>query len=280
MNFGSKMIIASCPLRVSFLGGSTDLEDFIEEYGYGEVINFPINLYTYVSINKRYDGKFLIQYAKTESVKKVSDIKNELVRVVLEHFKVKTPMTVALNADIPSYGSGLASTSIFKGIEMDDYEICDLALLLERKFNPLVGRQDPMGCGLKGFKHLYFNLNGGVSINPIVSDYFKKHELFLIPISKNGRSSTDVLKSLNMSGRKSILKIVQSGFKHLNKNKFNDLEKSLKKYKNVYYKLCGAGGGGYMLIIKKNKNSLDILQKNSYITINIDSRGIKSWELD
>ena len=45
MSFGNKMIVASCPLRVSFLGGSTDLEDFIEEYGYGEVINFPINLY-------------------------------------------------------------------------------------------------------------------------------------------------------------------------------------------------------------------------------------------
>ena len=97
----NKMIIASCPLRVSFLGGSTDLEDFIEEYGRGEVINFPINLYTYVSINKRYDGKFLIQYSKIESVDNISDIQNELVRVVLEHFNVKTPITVALNADIP-----------------------------------------------------------------------------------------------------------------------------------------------------------------------------------
>ena len=59
-----------------------------------------------------------------------------------------------------------------------------------------------------------------------------------------------------------------------------DLEKSLKKQKNVYYKLCGAGGGGYMLIIKENKKSLDLLQKNSYININIDNRGIKSWELN
>ena len=75
MNSGkNKMIIASCPLWVSLLGGSTDLEDFISEYGYGQVINFPVNLYTYVSINKRYDGRFLIQYSKTESVTKISDI--------------------------------------------------------------------------------------------------------------------------------------------------------------------------------------------------------------
>jgi D-glycero-alpha-D-manno-heptose-7-phosphate kinase len=76
MNSGNnKMIIASCPLRVSLLGGSTDLEDFITHNGYGQVISFPINLYTYVSINKRYDGKFLIQYSKTENVNKVSELK-------------------------------------------------------------------------------------------------------------------------------------------------------------------------------------------------------------
>ena len=72
------MLIASCPLRASLLGGSTDLEDFIEQYGYGEVINFPVNLYTYVSINKRYDGKFLIQYSKTESVDNILDINKVL----------------------------------------------------------------------------------------------------------------------------------------------------------------------------------------------------------
>ena len=36
------MIIASTPLRISLLGGSTDLEDFIEFNGDGKVISFPI----------------------------------------------------------------------------------------------------------------------------------------------------------------------------------------------------------------------------------------------
>jgi D-glycero-alpha-D-manno-heptose-7-phosphate kinase len=230
MNSGNKMIIAACPLRVSFLGGSTDLEDFISEYGRGEVINFPINLYTYVSINKRYDGKFLIQYSKIESVDSISDIKNELVRVVLEHFDVNTPMTVALNADIPSHGSGLASSSsfiismikavsVFENIEMSDYDIVDLALNLERKFNPLVGRQDSMGCGLMGFKHLFFNSNEN-HIKPLSFKYFDKHNLFLVPISDNGRSSTNVLKSLDLKGRESILKIVKDGIDCLSKVNF------------------------------------------------------------
>ena len=313
------MLIASCPLRISLIGGSTDLEDFIEEYGHGEVINFPVNLYTYVSINKRYDGKFLIQYSKTEFVDNISDIKNELVRIVLEYFNIKTPTTVTLTADIPSHGSGLASSSsfiismikaisMFKGIDMDDHSICNLALSLERKFNPLVGRQDPMGCGLKGFKHLYFNSNDTNSVNLLNSKYFDEHDLFLIPISNNGRSSTDVLKSLDLKGRESILEMVGRGSKYLQKNKFDGfnqlildtweekkktsnlitnsnvvgMEYLIKKHKNLYYKLCGAGGGGYMLLIKerKNKNDLDLLQKHSYINIHMDNRGIKSWELD
>ena len=311
------MLIASCPLRISLVGGSTDLEDFIEEYGYGEVINFPVNLYTYVSINKRYDGKFLIQYSKTEFVDNISDIKNELVRIVLEYFNIKTPTTVTLTADIPSHGSGLASsssfiismikaTSMFKGIDMDDYSICNLALSLERKFNPLVGRQDPMGCGLKGFKHLYFNSDGTNSVNLLNPKYFDEHDLFLIPISNNGRSSTNVLKSLDLKGRESILEIVKRGGNCLERHNFDDfnqlildtweekkkisnlitnsnvedLEYLIKKNKNLYYKLCGAGGGGYMLVIKENKNDLDLLQKYPYINIHMDNRGIKSWELD
>ena len=314
------MLTASCPLRISFLGGSTDLEDFIKFYGRGEVISFPVNLYTYVSISKRYDGKFLIQYSKTESVDNISDIENELVRVVLDYFNVKIPITVTLTADIPSHGSGLASsssfiismikaTSMFMNIQLDDYEICNLALHLERKFNPLVGRQDPMGCGLKGFKRLYFNLDKEVFINPINSTYFDEHDFFLIPISKKGRSSTDVLRSLGVEARKPILDMVTDGANYLKDNNFKDFNKLIlnsweekkktstlisnsdvldienllrRYYDDLSFKLCGAGGGGYMLVIKekKDKNSLDVLDKYSYININIDNRGIKSWELD
>jgi len=322
MSFGkNKMVIASCPLRVSLLGGSTDLEDFIQSHGYGQVISFPVNLYTYVSINKRHDGRFLIQYAETESVLRVSDIKNELVRIVLEYFNITTPITVALNADIPSHGSGLASstsfmiamikaTSVFKGLELSDFEICNIALKLERIFNPLVGRQDPMGCGLKGFKSLHFSDKHSISSHPFGNKYFKLFDFYLLPVSKNGRSSTNILKSLKIEERKPLLDKVVKGTKYLKEGdyiKFSELiteswelkkktsphiasdnvrllEEKIKKIdKTVYYKLCGAGGGGYILLIKPkdvNITSLGILENNYYIDINIDNRGIKTWTLN
>ena len=89
----------------------------------------------------------------------------------------------------------IKATSIFKGIDLSDYDIYTLALSLERKFNPLVGRQDPLGCGLKGFKHIYFNSDKKIKITPFNNLFFSKFDLFLIPITKNGRKSTNILKN-------------------------------------------------------------------------------------
>ena len=46
------MIISKTPHRVSLLGGSTDLSDFIEKYKYGSVINMSINKYSYCIFNE------------------------------------------------------------------------------------------------------------------------------------------------------------------------------------------------------------------------------------
>ena len=46
------MYIASCPLRVSLFGGSTDNPYFVEKYGRGSVISFTSNLKTYVTISQ------------------------------------------------------------------------------------------------------------------------------------------------------------------------------------------------------------------------------------
>ena len=46
------MLVASCPLRISLFGGSSDNPYFVEKYGYGSVISFTCDLKTYVTISQ------------------------------------------------------------------------------------------------------------------------------------------------------------------------------------------------------------------------------------
>ena len=63
------MIISKCPLRVSLVGGSTDLQSFIDTYGKGSVINFPTNLSTYIFFSESNNDKYKITYSKIETLK-------------------------------------------------------------------------------------------------------------------------------------------------------------------------------------------------------------------
>ena len=51
-------------------------------------------------------------------------------------------------------------------------------------------------------------------------------------------------------------------------------EKIKKDPKLKYHKLCGAGGGGYFLIITEN-NNIDL----ETIKINIDNKGVIVWDV-
>ena len=112
------MVISKCPLRVSLCGGITDSPLFIKEYKIGKVINFTPNLYTYATFHKDVNGfnnytkKYIVSYSKFESCAQTKDIKNDVVRVVLDFFDVN-PLKVSLDADVFSFGSGLASSSSY-----------------------------------------------------------------------------------------------------------------------------------------------------------------------
>ena len=51
------MIISRTPLRVSLFGGGTDFADYYEnsKYGYGAVLSTAISMYSYMTVNKKFD---------------------------------------------------------------------------------------------------------------------------------------------------------------------------------------------------------------------------------
>lgn len=225
------MIIASCPLRISLVGGSTDHPYFIEKYGEGSVISFASNLRTYVSIHQDVFGmnsiehKYSINYSKKECVERVTDIKNELIRNCFEYLNVNE-INCSLTSDIYSVGSGLAASSsylmsLIKAIYamrnqfITEFEVCKIAEEIEKKFNPLVGQQDFYGS-IGGLKLIKFYKNNNPSIRFLDTSIFQKMDCYLLYTGLL-RNSTDILETIDIDKSLPLIKNV------------NDLEIAINK---------------------------------------------------
>jgi D-glycero-alpha-D-manno-heptose-7-phosphate kinase len=315
------MIIASCPLRVSLFGGSTDNPYFVEKFGYGSVISFTCDLKTYVTISQDKFGfnkdqhKYIINYSVREEVSTIQEIKNDVVRVVLEYFDMP-PVQVTLTSDAYSQGSGLASSSsyiislikaciLFLDIHMTDIEICKLAYELELKFNPYCGYQDPYGCGIGGFKKIEFIKGGIVKYDFLSTKLFQLYDMHLV-FTGVTRNSKSVLKDVtdNIDKAKPLLGTLDRSYNAIIQNDYgkflNYLNKSwiqtkktsstitenfsiqeIDTYLNendtvIAHKLCGAGNGGFFLVFSE-KDNLNISHQS--VRIDITSNGVSGIKI-
>ena len=64
------MIISKTPLRMSFVGGGSDLPVFYLKFG-GAVVSTAINKFVSVTVNQKFDEKIRISYSKTEEARLV-----------------------------------------------------------------------------------------------------------------------------------------------------------------------------------------------------------------
>ena len=227
------MYIASCPLRVSLFGGSTDNPYFVEKYGRGSVISFTSNLKTYVAISQdtigyNNQGKYIINYSRREEVSSINEIENEVVRTVLEYYNMP-PVLVTLTSDAYSQGSGLASSSsytislikaccLFLDKSITDNDACKLAYHLERTYNPYCGYQDPFGCGVGGFKRINFMGDNSVTYEFLPTDLFECYDTHLV-FSGVTRNSKGILKKIskNLDKVKPLLKTCDKAYDTLMK---------------------------------------------------------------
>jgi len=295
------MIISKCPLRISLAGGSTDLQSYLDKYGKGSVITFTPNLYTYITLKPSTTKYYRIIYSSTENYLDPDEIKNDIAREVIKYFNLPA-VEINFTSDIPSTGSGLASSSsyliaminaalAFKNKKLDKYELSKLALEIEYIFNPLTGYQDIYGCVFDQFKKLEFNSTGLSDISYYKTSLFELYDMYLIPTGVT-RSSTNILSSLdidkihNLMGPvnnidnyiksneyDSIFKEINIGWElkkqtspEISNNKISNLENKLNDV--LAKRLIGAGAGGYFLVIveknKKIKNGIPVKMGNGF----------------
>jgi D-glycero-alpha-D-manno-heptose-7-phosphate kinase len=289
------MIISKCPLRISLAGGSTDLQIYLDKYKKGTVITFTSNLYTYITLKPSSTKYYRIIYSSIDNCLDPDEIKNDIAREVIKYFNLP-PVEVIFTSDIPSTGSGLASSSsylisminaalAFKNKTLNKSELAELALKIEHTFNPLTGYQDIYGCVFDRFKKLDFDPTGLNNVSYYETTLFESYDMYLIPTGVT-RSSTNILSSLDIDKIHNLIDSVNNLDNYIKDNEFNLIFKEINigwelkkqtspevsnnKINNLENKLndvlakrlIGAGAGGYFLIIveknKKIKNGIPI----------------------
>ena len=104
------MIIVQTPLRISFFGGGTDVDEYSNKYG-GITLSTAIDKYVFVIAKERFDKKIVLNYSIKEIVDSIDEIKHSLIREAMKLAGVDNGIEITTLADIPSEGTGLGSSS-------------------------------------------------------------------------------------------------------------------------------------------------------------------------
>ncbi len=173
------MIISRAPLRMSFVGGGSDLPAFYREYG-GAVVSTAINKYVFVTISRKFDNGIRVAYSRTEEVHAVAEIEHQLVRAAIQHVGIEGGIEITTVADIPSRGTGLGSSSSFtvallnglyafkdKYVSADQLgkEACHIEIDI---CGEPIGKQDQYAAAIGGFNLLEFMSDETVVASPII----------------------------------------------------------------------------------------------------------------
>jgi len=173
------VIISRTPLRMSFVGGGSDLPVFYRRFG-GAVVSTAINQFVYVTVNKKFDHRIRLSYSRTEDASSVARIRHPLVREVMKLLGIEGGVEITSIADVPSKGTGLGSSSSFTvgllnvlhayaqhhvGAEQLAGEACQIEI--DRCAEP-IGKQDQYAAAFGGLNFIRFNRDDSVVVEPII----------------------------------------------------------------------------------------------------------------
>lgn len=172
------MVITRTPLRVSFVGGGTDLPDFAGEHG-GATVSIGLASYIHVIVSLRFEDSLRVSYSQTEIVDARDELRHELVREALKLAGIRRRLEIVTIADVPSRGTGLGSSSAvtvgvlnalfaYQGILKPQRELAEMACQIEIEIlGKPIGRQDQFACAFGGLQLLEFGAAGAVKRTPL-----------------------------------------------------------------------------------------------------------------
>lgn len=202
------MIISRTPLRMSFVGGGSDIASFYRQYG-GAVLSTAIRKYVYVSVNQKFDGGIRLAYSRTEEVASLDQIEHRLLRATFEMLRLQGGVEITTTADIPSKGTGLGSSSSFTvgliqavsaflGKHASAQELAERSceVEIERCGEP-IGKQDQYAAAYGGFNLIEFNADDSVAVSPVIMSRQTRNDLenqILTFYTGRTRSASNILR--------------------------------------------------------------------------------------
>jgi len=290
------LVITRAPLRVSFAGGGTDMEDFYRQ-DYGSVLSTTINKYVYITVKRHgrlFKENYRLNYAETELAQDLDSIKNKIARECLRHVPVDLPVYISTVGDVPS-ASGLGSSSSFavallKGLHaMRGQRVSPAQLVDESTYVEIdilrhpIGKQDQAAAAYGGLNCFRFYADGSVTIephSPVHVDRLFKHTLIfwtgitrdatvvlseqkrnvasMMPYLKTMRDLAEELSRQVKNGMdiETFGKILDEGWRLKRKlastittDVIDSWYEKAKAAGALGGKLCGAGGGGFLLFV-------------------------------
>jgi D-glycero-alpha-D-manno-heptose-7-phosphate kinase len=203
------MIVSRTPLRLSFVGGGTDLPEFYEEHG-GAVVSTALDKWIHVVVAPRFEGDVRVSYSRTEIVADARAVEHDLVREAMRMTGVPRGVEIITLADVPSHGTGVGSSSAvtvgllnalyaFQGVYKPPQQLAEEAATIEIEIlGKPIGRQDQYAAAVGGFNLIEFlPRGGGVRLESVVSsaETFKRLQRSLIMLyTGRQRSANEALR--------------------------------------------------------------------------------------
>src|SRR3990167_3710097 len=175
------MLIVRTPVRISFMGGSTDYPIWVKDHG-GAVLSTTIDKSVYTPcryLPPFFEHRSRIVWSEIELVKSVPEIHNPIVRECLRFCGAREGVEIHYDGDLPAR-SGLGSSSAFtvgllhalhglQGKMPSKRQLALDAIYVEReRAEAVVGSQDQIAAAYGGLNRIDFHPGGDFAVSPVI----------------------------------------------------------------------------------------------------------------